>query len=163
VTASAALALGAFIGSTAGLTLPYAVYPHVCRASGARWTVCGGFTITQPIASPGGPQALEGYTYVDHPSGTVGLAIGAIGNVEVAGSGAVTSARGLQGGIVISGPGVVDHASSLTLVAPQPTGGYTGPVNVRRADFITFSNGWSVRPDGARILLCDPNDRCRDL
>lgn len=160
-----ALTIGLFVGALAGLAAaPYAVYPHACHSSGDYSIVCGAFSITQPTESLGGPQALEGYTTVAHPRGTVALAIGTIGNVELAGAGDVASARALQGGIVINGPGIVDHATSLFLAAPQRIDGYTGPVRINRADWITFgSSGWSIRPDGDRILLCDAQDRCRDL
>lgn len=139
------------------------IYQHTCRASTSRWTVCGEFTITQSTPSPGGPQALEGYTYVNHPTGVVGLALGTVGNVEVGGTGEVLDVRALQGGVIISGPGDVEHATSLMLMAPKPAGDYHGQVNVKRADYLSFDNGWSLRPDGDRLLLCDPHDRCRDL
>lgn len=38
----------------------------------------------------GGPQALEGYTYMAHRTGTTRLAIGLVGNVELAGAGNAT-------------------------------------------------------------------------
>lgn len=138
-------------------------YQDQCRESSARWTLCRLVSIDQATPSLGGPQALEGYTTVRHDEGTVALALGIIGNVELAGVGHTGSARALQGGIVVSGPGQVDQAYALVLLSPQRKGGYDGPVNVTEGGFILFGNHWSIRPDGARLLLCNPQGECRDL
>lgn len=112
--------------------------------------------------TPGaGPQAVEGYTLVAHDVGTVGLALGTIGNVEVQGRGRTEQVRALQGGIVVSGPGRVDHAANIVLAGVQKHSDYDGPTDVGRVDYILFGNGWSIRPDGARLLLCDPQNVCR--
>lgn len=139
------------------------VYNHACRDSSNRWTVCGLFQMNQMQPSAGGPQALEGYTYVGHQTGTVGLAMGVIGNVEVGGPGAVTDVRALQAGIVVSGPGQIERAASLVLITPKSRGDYTGPVNVKEADYILFDNGSTIRPDDDGLILCDKRGRCHSL
>ena len=134
-----------------------------CTASQARWSLCTLFHITQSTASEGGPQALEGYTYVNHPRGSVGLAIGTLGNIELAATGDTKSARALQGGVVVSGPGRVEHATTLYLSQPKRRGDYPGPTQIERADYVTFDNGWSIRPQGDRLLICAPTNTCRDF
>jgi hypothetical protein len=130
-----------------------------------RWTLCGLFMVLQAEGSPtGGPQALEGYVEMTHLSpGSVDLAIGTIGNVEHAGSGAVRRIEALRGGVMISGPGRVQEAAALSLYQATRKGGYAGPVNVDRSIYIQFDNGWSMRPDGEALLLCDPHGRCRSF
>jgi len=111
----------------------------------------------------GGPQALEGYTYLNHNQGRVRLAFGTLGNIEVHGAGTTSDARALQGGVVVSGPGRVSFGTSLYLVGCVKHGDYTGTLNVGRCDYVTFGNGWSIRPDGPALVLCDPQNRCRQL
>jgi hypothetical protein len=118
--------------------------------------------VRQETGSPnGGPQALEGYSVVNNPAGSVVRhASGTIGNLEIAGAGAVTIARSLTTGLVFSGSGRVKHASTLNLFVGRKAG-YTGPVNVERLDFITFPNGWSLRGplDGSYMILVDQHGR----
>lgn len=120
--------------------------------------------MTQRVASPGGPQALEGYTLVAHDRGSVALAIGTIGNVEMNGAGNVGFIRGLQSGGVVTGPGRVGVWSGLFLSQPRARASappYVGPVNIERYDYITFDNGWSIRPNGDALILCNPLGNCR--
>lgn len=120
--------------------------------------------ITQQTDSIGGPQALEGYTLVAHDRGTVALALGTIGNVEQNGAGDVNRIASLQGGGVVTGPGRVHQWSALSLFQPRArrsAPAYTGPVNIDRFDYITFDNGWSIRPNGDQLQLCDPRGICR--
>ena len=126
----------------------------------ARWTLCGLFYASQSDPAPdGGPQALEGYTVVQHDVGTVALAIGTIGNVELAGAGRTKEARSLQAGGVITGSGVTERWVGLAISQPQPADGATG--RIERREYVAFDNGWSIRPDGARLLICDPQSQCR--
>lgn len=111
----------------------------------------------------GGPQALEGYALVNHPNGRVRQVLATIGNIELKGAGATADARALQGSVVVNGPGRVDFATSLNLVGCVRQGGYDGPIDVGRCDYVTFGNGWSLRPDGDALLLCDPRGVCRPL
>jgi hypothetical protein len=111
----------------------------------------------------GGPQALEGYTYLEHSHGLVKRAIGTIGNVEVAAQGDTDTVRGMQAGVVVSGPGNVGLATSLYLAQARRRSDYQGSTHVERVDYITFDNGWSIRPDREHLLLCDPQGVCRRL
>jgi hypothetical protein len=136
------------------------------RCGPARWCLGTASVVRQEMPNPtGGPQALEGYTHVTHKSGTVALAIGTLGNVELGGaSGTVTErAYALAGGFVVTGPGVVNHPVTLSLGQPKRHGGYEGAMNVKDPVYIEFDNGWSFRPSGADLLLCDPGGRCRTL
>lgn len=124
--------------------------------------------ISSPLALPdGGPQALEGWTTVSHDRGTTRTAIGTIGNVEMNARGDVTEIRSLQAGGAVTNDGHVGLWSGLSLSQPRAgtglSGGapYTGPVHIDRYDYITFDNGWSIRPDGAKLLICDPQHVCR--
>lgn len=120
--------------------------------------------ITQRRASAGGPQALEGYTLLDHDAGSVRLALGTIGNVEVHGAGAVAEIASLQAGGVVTGPGHVGVWSGLKIVRPAArtsAPAYLGPVNIDQFNDITFSNGWTIRTAGAGLNLCDPRGICR--
>ena len=136
-------------------------YVQSCAGAQTRWTVCGMSLIVQREPSVGGPQALEGYTQVAHQSGTVGLALGTIGNVEVAGSGNTTEVRSMQAGGVITGNGSVQHWTGIALSRPQAVNGARG--SIERYDYITFDNGWSIRPDGERLLICNRDSVCRPL
>lgn len=120
--------------------------------------------ITQLAAAPdGGPQALEGYTRVAHDRGIVRLAIGAIGNVEQNGAGDVDEVRSMQSGGVVTAPGRVHHWVSHYFARPRARRGYVGAVNVDVFDYAAFDNGWSIRPDGDRLLFCSPRGECRDV
>lgn len=133
------------------------------RAIGTSQTTVGlQSVIDQPVENrAGGPQALEGYTRISHTRGSVKLAIGTIGNVEMNARGDVETMRSLQAGGVITSDGRVKQATGLFLSKPVAGEGYQGPVNVDRYDYVTFDNGWSIRPDGKRLLLCDPENVCR--
>jgi hypothetical protein len=118
--------------------------------------------IDQPVENPaGGPQALEGYTRLSHSRGTVRLALGTIGNVELNAHGDTTLVRSLQAGGVITNDGPVQQWSGLFLSKPVAGEGYRGSTNVKRYDYITFDNGWSIRPDGKNLLICTPANTCR--
>jgi hypothetical protein len=133
-------------------------YAQSCTGGDTRWTLCSLSYIVQRQPSEGGPQALEGYTQIAHQSGTVALALGTIGNVEVAGRGRTTEVRSMQAGGVITGDGSVQHWSGITLSRPQAVNGARGSVD--RYDYITFDNGWSIRPDGEKLLICDRDSAC---
>lgn len=137
-------------------------FEHTCN--GDTWCLGTVSVVNQMYPNAdGGPQALEGYTVVKHEIGTVRLVMGTIGNIELGGGSrtVVESAVALQGGLVVTGPGYVAHATSLSLVQPRAHGGYTGGVNLGRVDYITFDNGWSIRPDGDQLSICDPKGMCR--
>ena len=133
--------------------------------------VCGSTTtvgvqsrISSPVAVPtGGPQALEGYTTIAHDRGNTRLAFGTIGNVEMNGRGTVTEIRSMQAGGVVTNDGRVKHWIGLALSTPRAGEGYTGPANIDKFDYIKFDNGWSIRPDGDRLLICDKTDVCRGM
>ncbi len=139
---------------------------------GAAFTLVAGATgsfvgvqslVEAPLAMPdGGPQGLEGYVRLSHDRGTTALAIGTIGNVELNARGSVTAIRSLQSGGVITNSGHVDRWSGLYLTHPRAGLGYTGPVNIARYDYITFDNGWSLRPtaDNAALEVCSPQNVC---
>lgn len=140
-------------------------YQQTCaEGRWTRWTLCGLYYITQSQPAPsGGPQALEGYAVVQHRAGTVQLAIGTLGNIELAGAAGTETERAvaLGGGLVVAGPGHVAHATSLSLNQPHKHSTYDGPMSIDRIDYVTFDNGWSIRPDGDNLLICDPRDHCR--
>jgi len=128
-----------------------------------RWTLCGLFYVQQYAPSPdGGPQALEGYVELTH-EGHVDLAMGTIGNIEQAGTGSVNRAIALTGGIVVSGPGQINEAIALSLSPTRRKGGYSGVINVKNQIYISFDNGWTIRPDGADLILCSPRNICRSF
>jgi len=126
----------------------------------------------------GGPQGLEGYVYIKHPEGKTRLAIGTIGNVEVAGSGAVTEIRSMQAGGIVSGSGRVDKWVGILLARPggkrDRVGAYhpivsddpTGQTVLRGSittDAISFSNGWSLHVQGDSLELTDSAGNRRQL
>jgi hypothetical protein len=130
----------------------------------ARSTVGRQSLIQQLAAAPdGGPQALEGYTLIAHDRGLVRLAIGTIGNVEMNGAGDVDEIRSMQSGGVITNGGHVAHWTGHHFARPTRGPGYTGPINVDVIDYVTFDNGWAIRPSGERLLFCDPRGECRDV
>jgi hypothetical protein len=132
--------------------------------TGALSTVNVQSVIHQQTASlEGGPQAFEGYTLIEHDRGTVNIAIGTIGNVEQNGAGEVNDIRSMQAGGVVTGPGRVHHWAGLSISAPRARSDYKGAVNIERYDYVDFDNGWSIRPDGKRLLICDPKNICRPL
>jgi len=118
----------------------------------------------------GGPQALEGYAYLSHPDGVTRLALGIIGNVEVAGSGGVTEVRSMQSGGIISGTGKVDRWVGLMIGRPAGAAGAKVPFyplmvtdpdaqNVIRGtittDRIRFANGWTLQAGPGSVHLID--------
>lgn len=167
ITTTTALALfvggiGVACAAPAVWTSINRVHETVCRDGLQQWTICGLFYMQQTSPSPiGGPQGVEGYTVVNVREGHVGLAMGALGNVEQAGEGSIGRIVALQGGIVVNGPGGIGEAVSLNLPGVLKHGDYTGPVNVAKQKYIQFGNGWSFRPDGADLLLCDWAEQCQ--
>lgn len=162
--AAALIYLVALGVSLAAQRSPLDITQHAWHCTGISdlWRVCGAFRIEQTLPNPnGGPQALEGYVDLAHPFGDVKLAIGTIGNIEVSGSGHTIEARSMQAGGVISGSGIVDEWNSLVLAEPGRKAGATG--SVTKVNYIKFGNGWTIRPLGSRLLICDPNGNCRDL
>ncbi|MBZ5560166.1 MAG: hypothetical protein LAO77_23155 [Acidobacteriia bacterium] len=155
------------IGAAQTIAPLFIANPVVCFASaGANATVCAQVKITQLVASPGGPQALEGYTLVAHDHGTVALALGTIGNVEIGGAGDVTEVAPLQSGGVFTGPGHVARWSALKLFRPRARTSdppYTGPVHLDEFSYLRFDNGWSLRGDDVQLYLCSPVGTCRSL
>lgn len=131
---------------------------------GDRWCLGAASVVRQDTPNAnGGPQALEGYTHVNHQTGSVKLALGTLGNIELGGaSGTVTEmAYALNGGLVVTGPGVVERAAALTLATPKRHGDYTGPINVKESLYIAFDNGWTIKPQGPDLLICRPDGTCR--
>ncbi|XHS80433.1 hypothetical protein ACFJGW_10785 [Burkholderiaceae bacterium UC74_6] len=126
----------------------------------------------------GGPQGLEGYVYIKHPEGKTRLAIGTIGNVEVAGTGSVTEIRSMQAGGIVSGTGHVDKWVGILLAHPggqhDRVGSYhpivsddpSGQTVLRGSittDAISFSNGWSLHVQGDSLELTDAGGKPRQL
>ena len=123
------------------------------------------------VAMPdGGPQALEGYTYMAHPSGTTRLAFGVISNVELAGAGDVTEVRSMQSGGVVSGSGNIGRWIGLTIARPGGEAGAKVPFyalmitdpnaqsvirGTLSTDRIRFSNGWVLQPGPGTMQLVD--------
>ncbi len=95
----------------------------------------GMFRSNQTVATAGSIQGVEGYTRTTHPSGTVTLAIGTIGNTEHSGSGTVTSFRSLQGGGILSGNGTVTNFMSIYAASPTVTG--TGTITNAYGMYVT--------------------------
>jgi len=124
-----------------------------------------------PVAMPdGGPQALEGYTYLSHPTGTTRLAFGVISNVELAGAGGVTEVRSMQSGGVVTGSGKIGRWVGIAIARPGGTKGLEVPfvpilvtdqqaLTILRGtistDKIRFSNGWILQPAPAGMQLVD--------
>jgi hypothetical protein len=133
--------------------------------------VCGPSTtvgvqsrISAPVAvEDGGPQALEGYTTLAHNRGNTRLAFGVVGNVEMNARGTTTEIRSMQAGGVVTADGHVKEWVGLALSRPRAGEGYQGPVHIDRYDYIRFDNGWSIRPDGDKLLICDKAGVCRGL
>lgn len=83
--------------------------------------------IQQSVATTGSVQGTEGYAVTAHPSGTVTLALGAIGNIEHAGAGTLTTAKGVGGGVVLSGSGTITDAHCFDVAGGnRKLGGATG-------------------------------------
>lgn len=83
--------------------------------------------IQQSVATTGSVQGTEGYTVTTHPSGTVTLALGAIGNVEHAGAGTVASAKAMGAGVVLSGSGTITDAHCFDVAGgTKKLGGASG-------------------------------------
>lgn len=141
-------------------------FRDACTQGTTRWSLCRLAYIEQTTSAPdGGPQALEGYTKVNHTSGKVQLPMSVIANQELSGgSGTVVQdARVFQAGAVVSDAGVVEDLTFLNLTGPNRMGGYDGPINIKRVTYLRFPNGWTIRPGGSGLLLCDPRDACRGL
>jgi hypothetical protein len=134
--------------------------------------------VAQQAMPKGGPQGLEGYVYVNHDEGNTRLAIGTIGNVEVAGAGTVTEVRSMQAGGIISGSGKVDRWVGIYL--PYPGGNQDqlttfNPIVVDNpaaqtilrgtitTDRIAFSNGWTLQVQGNSLELIDSGGNKRHL
>lgn len=134
----------------------------------------------------GGPQALEGYVYMDHPAGErIRLALSLIGNAEHAGAGEVDEVRSPGG--VVSGPGRVrtwfmhrpvidvigeggiDQVVAYSAEFPQRHVGEKWGVRFDDATVrhrmtgpvdigeLRFPNGWQLRPDGEGLALVRPD------
>jgi hypothetical protein len=120
--------------------------------------------VQAPLAmEQGSVQGIEGYVKLEHDRGNTKLAIGSIGNVENNARGTTTMVRSVQAGGGVTNDGTVQQWSGVFISRPVAADGYDGPVNVKRFDYITFDNGWSIRPDGKRLQLCDPDNVCRGL
>jgi hypothetical protein len=106
----------------------------------------------------GGPQALGGYTYINHPHGFTRLAIGTIGNMKVANSGTVIEARPVQSEGEVTGDDDVFEWNAYTVSRPKEK----RRGQVKRFNAIKFGNGWTFVEQGEQLLLCPPgNARCR--
>jgi hypothetical protein len=86
--------------------------------------------------------------------------MGTIGNVEQAGSGSIGRVVALQGGLVFTGSGNVGEYVGLNLPPPQRHGDYRGPVNIDKVTYINMG-GWTFKPDGPDLLLCDWAEKCQ--
>jgi len=75
--------------------------------------VGGYFQSQQTAATTNSIQGLEGYTKVSHSSGTVTLAIGTIGNIELSTTQTLSLARSLQAGGNLTAAGVVTEWDGL--------------------------------------------------
>jgi Chaperone of endosialidase len=105
---------------------PSAPSPHIAHF----------FAIRSATALPAaGPQALEGYALVEHASGTTALAIGTIGNMEIAAQGATTLARAVQAGVIITSTGGGTDAACFDA---EPAGRAFGGSG-------TFTNGYGLK------------------
>ena len=141
------------------LLSPYGAMPHLwanwshVSIDGGHENQLGGVVgqVSTHALPDGGPQALEGYTYVAHPSGVTRLALGTIGNVEIAGAGATQEVRSLQAGGVISGTGPVGEWVGLYISLPRAAEG-----QVQTYSPIKFDNGWRFVAEGEALYLCPP-------
>jgi hypothetical protein len=126
--------------------------------------------VTTRAMPDGGPQALEGYTYMAHDAGTTRLAIGVIGNVELAGAGNAAEVRVVQSSGFISGTGKVKRWVGVSVHRPAGAAGKKVPFypivvsdpdaqtilhGTIVTDRIRFSNGWTLQPGGASMQLID--------
>jgi hypothetical protein len=91
--------------------------------------------IEQQVATTGSAQGIEGYANTTHPSGTVALLIGTIGNVEHGSVSTLTEQRGVQAGVVISNSGNGTDAECFFAAPSGRIGSGTG----------TFTNGYGLR------------------
>ncbi len=96
-------------------------------SSATQFHVTGLFYGEQDTATTHSIQGVEGYALCSHGSGTVALAIGVPGNVQLTGAGTLTAGRGLQGGIVVSAgtlvSGMAVYAAPSTVAGGAPTNG----------------------------------------
>lgn len=92
---------------------------------------------------------------------SVTVATGGTAIANIGDAGNIPEVRSLEVGAAITGAGHVNHWTGIFLA--QPRGATTKPAQIDRVDYVTFDNGWSIRPDRDRLLLCAPNGSCRPL
>ncbi len=142
-------------GTNAGVTIgampsTYAsgTISAIVASTGATDKLAGFFAMRSDQNQSGGPQALEGYTYMSQ-TGTTTLGIGTIGNVEHGGSGTITQMRGVQGGVQMSSTGGGDNAAAFYAgMAGRISGGsgtYAYGIGLEVSDFgAGFTNKYSI-------------------
>jgi hypothetical protein len=175
------LLAGSAGGAIGAVTMQrYGAMPHYWAAwsqvaesapAGARNALGGLVGQVSARAMPnGGPQALEGYTYMAHKTGTTRLAMGLVGNVELASAGNATEVRVVQSSGYISGTGKIDSWVGVSVHRPGGAAGKKVPFypivvsdpdaqtilhGTIVTDKIRFSNGWTLQPGGASVQLID--------
>ncbi len=107
---------------------------QVIVAAGATDKLAGYFEMQSAVNQSGGPQALEGFVQMTQ-TGTTALAIGTIGNVQIAGSGIATEVRAVQGGVIFKGVGATGTGTDAKAFAAVMTGQSSSATTV-------FTNGY---------------------
>lgn len=93
----------------------------------------------------GSIQGLEGYTKVSHNGGTTLLAIGTIGNIELAGTGTLSIARSLQAGGNTSAAGTITEWDGVYVsFANSGAATITSAYGLYVDTFPTVTNKWGV-------------------
>lgn len=83
------------------------------------------FFTDQTVGTTGSAQGVEGYVETSNASGTVVLAIGAVGNIAHSGSGTLSYARPVQAGGVVNSGGTVTNWTAFYAQPVAITGGGT--------------------------------------
>lgn len=105
----------------------------------------GYFQTQQNVATSNSIQGLEAYTTCVHPSGTVALAIGLIGNIEMASAFTLTTARSVQAGGQSSAAGTVTEWDLFYgNLANSASATYTTVVGLKIDTFPTATNKYGI-------------------
>lgn len=89
--------------------------------------VAHAFNVRADTAATSGPQALEGFAYLNHTSGTTSLALATIGNIQHDGAGGtITEARAFTGNVLSLNTGNTTTAKIFAAGGIGRQGGATG-------------------------------------
>lgn len=186
VTSTAVTVIGA--GPTGALPLRLAQSGYVVHSQETTgWPLAAVFGVAQHRGNPQGPQALEGYVYVNPPAGeSVRLAMAVISNGEHAGAGELVEMRAAGGHVSgsghvrewwmhrpvvqMTGPGSIGKIVAYSASVPAgPQVGERWGLYFEDASLphrldgtvqvgeLAFPNGWRLRPVGDTLALVRPD------